>query len=275
MNFIIVNNEIIRKDEANLTGFLLDQPFIISQKIWFGYGGIPLFMENIDSLCQQLDVLKITTPNFLKNKRELFRISKRMLNKNRYYKSGILNIQLYIFNSEINYTITCWSFESSEFPFSGNGALVDISNIQKDAANPLNQYIFYNKTIWRVIEYQLQNSNYQNSILLNEKNMVCEGIATNIFMVKDDVLITPSLECGCFEDTLRIAVLEVANRLKMKVMELPKIKKEYVLEMNELFFASEHKGIEWILGIGNKRFIYYYSQIIHQELNEYLKKKVI
>jgi branched-chain amino acid aminotransferase len=274
MNFIIVNNEIIQKDKANISYLCLDQPFIISRKIWFGFGGIPLFTENIDSICQQLKVLNFPVPDFLKNRRELFRISKRLLNKNRYYKTGILNLQLYLINSELHYTISCQPFDSSEFPFSKNGALVNISNIHKDSTNPLSRYGFYNKTIWKVVESQLRKTNYQNSILLNEKKMVCEGIATNIFMMKDDVLVTPSLDSGCFEDTIRTSVLEVANRLKMKVLELSKIKKEYLLEMNELFFASEQKGIEWILGIENKRFIHFHTEKIHQELNNCLKERV-
>jgi len=275
MNFLIINGEIVRMEDAHTTHILLNEPFILSQKIWFGFGGIPLFNENIDSVCQQLNVINIPIPDFLKNKRELFRVSKRMLNKNRYFRSGILNFQLYIVNSEIDYTITCQPFSSSDFPVANNGVLVNFSIIPKDSTNPLNCYNLYNKPIWKAIEYQLTGTSYQNSILLNEKKMVCEGIASNIFMVKDGVLITPSMESGCYEDTLRVFVLEVANRLKMRVMELSKIKKEQILEMNELFFANEHRGIEWVLGIENKRFVRYYSEKIHQKLNELLKAKVI
>ena len=93
-------------------------------------------------------------------------------------------------------------------------------------------------------------------------------------MIKDNVLVTPAMESGCFEDTLRKPLLEVADELNMKSMELSKIKKEFLFDMNEVFLVSEHAGIEWILGINNKRFVHLYSDKIHKRLNEYLKRKV-
>jgi hypothetical protein len=44
--------------------------------------------------------------------------------------------------------------------------------------------------------------------------------------------------------------------------------------MNELFIAGEESGIQWILGVENKRFIHHYSEIIHEKLNDFLKGRV-
>ena len=104
--------------------------------------------------------------------------------------------------------------------------------------------------------------------------MVSEGIASNIFMIKENVLITPSLDSGCFEDTTRDIILETAQQLQLKTVELPNIKKEHILEMDEIFFASEETGIKWILGVDNKRFVHNYSSKIDRKINLILKKKV-
>jgi len=274
MDFLIVNGDIIPEKEANLTPFLSDEPYVISQKIWFGFGGIPLFNENIQSLINQLKALNIEIPEFLKNERELFRVTKRMLNKNRFFKSGLLNIQLFINYGKIKYKIKAEPFNFQEFPFKKKGLIINVSNIHKDSSNSLYQYPFYNESNWRIAESRLKGLNFQNSVLLNENNMVCEGIRSNIFMIKDNVLVTPAMESGCFEDTLRKPVLEVANELKMKSMELSNIKKEFLLEMNEVFFVSERKGIELILGINNRRFVHLQSDNIYKKLNEYLNRKV-
>jgi len=274
MDFLIVNGDIIPEKEANLTPFLSDEPYVISQKIWYGFGGIPLFSENVQSLINQLKALYIEIPEFLKNKRELFRVTKRMLNKNRFYKSGLLNVQLFICNDKMKYKIMAEPFNIQTFPFKKQGLLINVSNIRKDSSNSLYQYPFYNESNWRIAESRLKGLNFQNSVLLNENNMVCEGIRSNIFMIKDNVLVTPAMESGCFEDTLRKPVLEVANELRMKSMELSNIKKEFLFEMNEVFFVSESKGIELILGINNRRFVHLQSDNIYKKLNEYLKRKV-
>ncbi len=78
MDFLIINGKVVSKNEANLTGFLWDEPFILTQKIWFGFGGIPLFNENIQLIEQQLETFKLSSPKLLKNKRELFRLVKRI-----------------------------------------------------------------------------------------------------------------------------------------------------------------------------------------------------
>jgi len=273
MDFLIINGEIIRKEDANLTHLLWDEPFVLSQKIWFGFGGIPLFNKNIDFLTQQLEVFQIITPAFLKNRRELFRISKRMLNKNKFYRSGIIKIQLFIAESGIDYTITPVAFPEFDFPILEKGLLVNFSESKRRPENLLNRHLFYNKTNWKIKRYQLRDSGFQNSILINKSGMVCEGIESNIFMIKENVLIVPSLDSGGFEDTIRETIFNAAKLAGLKIAELPNIKKEHVLEMNELFFASEEFGIQWILGVENKRFVHEITKQIHKKLNDVLKNK--
>lgn len=274
MDFLIINGEIIKKEEANLTHLFWDEPFTILQKIWFGYGGIPLFEINLNFLTQQLEALNFKIPEFLKNKRELFRITKRMLNKNKFYRSGIITIQLFINNSNIEYVITSIAYPELIFPISKHGLLINFSDTFKSSENQLNQFKFYNRANWKINRAKLRDSSFQNSIILNQKGMICEGIGTNIFMVKDNVIITPSIDSGCFEDTLRSTIFGASALLEIKTAELPNIKKEHVLEMDEVFFASEEFGVQWILGIGNKRFVPKISNLIHEKLNEILKDKI-
>ena len=146
MEFIIINSEIIQKEDVNLTRLLWDEPFVLSQKVWFGFGGIPLFDKNIDFLCEQLKVFNIEIPDFLENKRELFRISKRILNKNKFFRSGLINIQLFILDTKIDYVISSIGYSDFEFPFSNNGILVNFSEMKRRSINDLNRYLFYNKT---------------------------------------------------------------------------------------------------------------------------------
>jgi len=275
MDFLIINGEILKKEEANFTPLFWDEPFIISQKIWFGFGGIPQFSINLKFLNQQLEALNYQLPAFLKNKRELFRITKRMLNKNKFYRSGIVTIQLFINNPHINYVITSIAYPEFDFPISKHGLLINFSDTIKSSENRLNQHKFYNRANWKINQTKLRDSSFQNSIILNQNGMICEGIATNIFMVKDSVLITPSVDSGCFEDTLRATIMETATALQIKTAEIPNIKKEHVLAMDELFFASEEFGIQWILGIENKRFVPKISNLIHEKINEILKGKIV
>jgi len=274
MNFLIVNNAIVKKEEANLTHLFWNEPFVLSQKIWFGFGGIPLFNKNIDFLVQQLNVFNVEIPPYLKNRRELFRISKRMLNKNKFYRSGIITIQLFILNSTVEYVVTSTGIPESDFPISSAGVLVNFADSKRREENLLNRHFFYNKTNWKIKQHQIYNSEFENSILINSNKMVCEGIESNIFMIKDNLFITPSLESGSYEDTIRQPVLKTAKQIGLNVAELPNIKKEHIFEMDELFFASEEMGFQWILGVEKRRYVNQITKQIHKSLNELLKEFV-
>jgi len=273
MVHVILNGEIIKKQETGFTPFFWDEPFVITQKIWFGFGGIPLFYENIENIKLVLNTLNIDIPDLLKNEHELFRITKRMLNKNRFYRSGLITCQVFVGKTETNVVLTSVNFPGFDFPFSQQGLIVNYFDFEKYSANPLGTFTFSNEPRWKFAESRIRGTGFQNSIVLNEKGIVCDCILANIFMVKGKTLFTPSVETGCYTDTLRNHVLEVSERTGLKVVESDEIKKEEVFQMNEIFLASEEFGIQWIIGVLTKRFVHNYSQKIHEQINEFLKQK--
>lgn len=274
MDFLIVNGEIVSKNEANLTGFLWDEPHIITQKMWFGFGGIPLFAENIAHIGRQLDTLNVPLPALFKNTREIFRLTKRMLNKNKFYRSGLISFRFFISLDKTDWIATSLAFPEFDFPFSMHGLLVNFSGYRKNSKLALNGFKAYNLDLWTAARAQIRDTQYHGSIIVNEKDRVCEGIAANIFMVRNDVLLTPSPDSGCYQDVLRPVVQALGKDLKLKIAESSKIQKADLFEMNEVFFASEEFGIQWVLGIENKRYVHRYSPQIHEKLNVYLKGKV-
>lgn len=274
MEFLLINGKVVSKSEANLTNFVWNEPFIISQKVWFGFGGIPLFNENLKAIEAQFDSFKVALPALFKNKRELFRLTKRMLNKNKFYRSGYITYQFFITNDEVNYIASSQAFSTFDFPFHETGLLVNFSLVKKSSVYNLGALKCHNRHLWKAAKAASKSSAFNNAILLNENEKICEGIGTNIFMIKKAVLITPSLTTGCYNGVLRNIILQHAKALNLKVIEVPEIAKEHLFEMEEVFFASEEYGIQWVLGIDKKRFVHEYSENIYFELNNYLKEKI-
>lgn len=274
MDFIIINGEIVKKSEPGFIPFFLDEPFVITQKIWFGFGGIPLFHENLENIKLILKTLNTVVPDIFADERELFRITKRMLNKNMFYRSGIITCQIYIGQTEINSIIRSFAFPDFDFPISKQGMIINFSEFEKYSGNPLNQFAFFNAPHWKFAGSRNLGTTFNNSIFLNEKGVVCDCISANIFMIKGKALYTPSIETGCFTDSLRGHILETAPKINLKVLVSDEIRKEDVIQMNEIFIASEEHGIQWVLGVGNKRYVHHYSEKIHELLNAHLKKKI-
>lgn len=273
MEFLIINGEILRKEEANFTSFFWGRPLPLLRKMWFGYGGIPLFNENIQALLEQLKELGATAPDLLKNTRELFRITKRMLNKNKFYRSGWINFQLLITKTAVNYVVTCDAVEVFDFPLLSQGAMAHFSRTKKNSGAPFRQFSFVNQAIWMAEEAASSRGQFQNTFFLNENGAVCDAISANVYLMKDKTLITPAIETGCVEDTLRNPILTIAAELKFTVIQTENLSPDKVLEMDEIFTVGEERGIEWVLGMENKRFVKKTVLVFHRKLNEFLKEK--
>ncbi len=274
MNFLIVNNTIYSEQEANLTSFLLPAPFMLGQTFWFGFGGIPLFKENLQTIEKELNALNRELPPHFKNQRELFRLTKRMLNKNRFYRSGLITFQIFISENKIETLITSRAFSEFDFPINKQGLLITISELKKFSNSQQNQLSFQNRHLWQQIKASNNNTPYAGSVILNQDNRICEGIESNIFMIKDGVLYTPSPETGCYLDVTRDIVIQLAQSLKLKIAETAEVEEKHLRQMDEIFFASEKNGIQWVLGIGDRRFVHEYSDLICGKINLYLKARV-
>lgn len=272
-DFLIINGEIFSEQEARLRVIPVDA-LIVSQKVWFGYGGIPLLHQNINNLTQQLESLGAELPDLFSNKREIFRLTKRMLNKNKFYRSGLINFQFIISNERVDYLVSAQAKEIYDFPLSEQGLLVEFCNDSLCNENRFSGLRCHHVNFWHIAKNQIKAPSTSSQLLVNHHGYITEGIAANLFMIKDGILATPDLRTGCYEDLFRSIVLELAKQMELKIIETPEIEKQHFLSMDEAFLVSEEKGIQWILGIETKRFVNEISLQLHQLLNDYLKELV-
>ena len=75
------------------------------------------------------------------------------------------------------------------------------------------------------------------AILLNEQGYLAEGSTTNIFLVVNGELITPSLESGVLAGITREAVLEIASAANIKTLER-QVGLEELIEAEEAFITN-------------------------------------
>ena len=270
--FVIFNNNVVEQNELNISFLFWDENTVTSHKLWFGYGGIPLFSQNINLLIEQIEILALPCPPLLNNKNELFRIIKRMLNKNKFYRSGYLHIHIFNTNNEPSMLIVSTPSDKFDFPLAERGIMVNFSDIVKPSSNSYCRYAFYNHEFWQVVAAQNKSTYFQNSIITNQNHAVCEAISANIYTIIKKTLYTPAPATGSYHDVLRNIIINIAADMGFAILESESMKKEDIFDAHELFIASEATGMQWILGVENKRFVHKYSEEIHLKLNEHLKE---
>jgi len=88
-------------------------------------------------------------------------------------------------------------------------------------------------------------------VLLNEHGFVAEGSSTNIFLVSQEMLITPSLESGVLPGITREAVLELAQTMGI-IPLVRQVELGELLKANETFLTSSTIEIMPLTRLDNK-----------------------
>lgn len=107
---------------------------------------------------------------------------------------------------------------------------------------------------------------WDECILTNHFGQVCEGLSSNIFIVKDDKLITPTLDSGCVNGVMRNYIMWLTNgnveERDMSVDELT--------EADEILLTNAIKGIQWVKELDDK----VYSNSKALQLTELVNSKL-
>lgn len=98
--------------------------------------------------------------------------------------------------------------------------------------------------------------------ILNQKGFLCEGMSSNLFLLYDGYLYTPSLEEGCVAGVMRAVVIALAEENGIPVIEA-QINPDVLNEADEVFITNATNGIQWIMGFNGKR---YFNKLSNQLL---------
>lgn len=109
-----------------------------------------------------------------------------------------------------------------------------------------------------------------NCILLNDSKNIVEALQGNIFMLKDNRLITPPVSEGCLNGVMRKQILELAKKTEgIEVVE--EIISPFDLQKaDELFLTNVIIGIQPITKYRKKEFSIAFSKSLVEKLNESL-----
>lgn len=112
--------------------------------------------------------------------------------------------------------------------------------------------------------YAKENS-LDDVLLLNTDGYITEASYSNVFLIKNNELLTPSVESGCVKGVMRTIVLEIAAEMKIPTRETL-IKTEDIFESQEVFLTNAVQGIKWVENIDNQTFTNEKTNAIFEKL---------
>lgn len=92
---------------------------------------------------------------------------------------------------------------------------------------------------------------FDSAIMLDKDGNVSEGAVTNLFIVKDGELITPSNDSDILEGITRKTIIEIAEEAKIPFTQR-KVKKEELYSADEVFFSGTATDVTWCSQINDE-----------------------
>lgn len=105
-------------------------------------------------------------------------------------------------------------------------------------------------------------------LISNIAGMPIESTNSNIFVIKGERILTPSLSTGCLPGIMRQVIMDVMQANNQWVEEVD-LQLEDVLKADELFLTNSILGIRWISSFNKKRYFRRRSPVLTELLNQY------
>lgn len=229
MRKIYFNEENINLDEGIIFGRGAFETILIKEE--------PIFLkEHINRLNKAICILKIGESV---DGEEIFNKIKEAKIKNKALKILVTEKNIILLEREITYKKEDYN----------SGFKLKLSNVIRNSTSTLT-YVKSINYIENLIENQkAKEKGYNEVIFLNENGFVTEGSTSNIFMVKDNVIYTPKVQCGLLEGILRSFVIS-----NFKVVE-KEITLSELLESDEVFITNSLIGIMHVVSVEKNSYI--------------------
>ncbi len=152
------------------------------------------------------------------------------------------------------YFIDVSSLEDAVFQWQEKGLKCDIYREHRKPLDGLSNIKTANSLLYVLAANWSASNALDDAVLLNSAGRVAECTSSNLFLVKDGVLLTPLLSEGPLAGTMRVFLLKICESHGIPYHET-RLSIEDMLNADELFNTNAIAGIRPIAQVGEQRFV--------------------
>ncbi len=169
-------------------------------------------------------------------------------------------------SNRLGYIAEIEPYFHNEYLLNDRGLIVDVCYDTKKHASPLSAYkMMGNFTSLQVAKWA-DEQKLSDGLIVNLNDEIIEATGSNIFVVRNGSLYTPSIASGCVAGTFRMAIVNAALNLRIPIFE-SKFNEQILMDADEIFLTNAIAGIKWVGSFKSKRYYHKMSDILIQEIN--------
>ena len=231
-----------------------------------------LFDEHLARLWKGLQLLQFEIPRFFtpdKLQEEII----FLLKKNKYTNARIrLSVirgdgGLYDHINSLQYIIQCWPLTSTISLLNENGLQLGIYRDAKKVIDSFSNCKHNNYLPYVMAALFAKQNKYNDALLLNQYDRVCDSTIANVFSIKNEILSTPPLSEGCIAGIMRKTIMQTLSENDIPIIE-EVITEEKLMDADEVFLTNSISNMRWIAGIGDKAYTNRFSRDVYHLLSK-------
>lgn len=155
----------------------------------------------------------------------------------------------------VSWVATAESMTEEGFALPAKGLDVDIFQDFIKHPSPLSKFKNLACTVYIQAARHAAQRGWGDALVLNHEQRIIESSRSNLFVVSNGVLYTPSLDDGCVGGIMRSVLIRTALDHGIKVYEAA-LTPQTLLQADELFLTNAVRGIEWVSSYKTKRYFH-------------------
>jgi branched-chain amino acid aminotransferase len=246
-----------------------DQPLILPDNRAFRYGEglfetmraqrgeVPLFDYHWQRLISSLPLLYFELPIHFTADHLKEQIQK-LCRKNKL--SDAARVRLMIFKGEggiweaptssFNWMLQCWPLPQSKPELNINGLDIGVFEGARKSCDNYSNIKSNNYLIYALAAQYAKINHWNEAIVLNQHDRICDTTIANIFFIKNNMIHTPALTEGCVSGVMRNYLLGQFRKADI-AFEEGAYAIDDLLNADEIFLTNAIQGIRWVKSLGD------------------------
>lgn len=152
-----------------------------------------------------------------------------------------------------NYIIQTWALPEGNGEWNSNGLVLGIYTQAKKSCDILSNLKHNNYLPYVMAALEAKKEKWNDAIVLNTNERICDTTIANIFFIKDDIVYTPALSEGGVAGIVRKFLIDALKANGFECIE-KSVTTEELLNADEVFLTNSIYNIRWVSSINDTSF---------------------
>jgi len=170
--------------------------------------------------------------------------------------------------NSISYLIESSKLDEPKYFLNKKGLQIGLFDTYKKTSNSLSGFKTGNSLPFILAGLHKEEMKWDDCLLINERQNLVESVSSNLFVVKDGILFTPSVESGAVNGIMREQIIQIALNLGITVYDDCIMKPEQLKDADEIFLTNAITGIRWVVAYEERRYFNRSAKTLIEELNK-------